>query len=206
MIKINLLAEKKAARGGKSSSFKLEGIGGGQNFLLVGIVLLGFLVSGGWFWARSTELKEMERKKVQDQAELVRLQEVRKKAEEFKRQKDLLEKKITLITDLKKKQAVPVHLLDQISKNLPDFLWLDSMASVSNQVNITGKATTYNAVSNFYDNLIASGYFNDVVLGRTSEAPDGVSFSMVCKFQPPQEGAAPQPQASAPPAHEAPKS
>ena len=98
MIKINLLAEKKAARGGKaSSSFKLEGIGGGQNFLLMGIVLLGFLVAGGWWWARSAELSEMQRKKVQNEAELVRLQEVRKKAEEFKRQKDLLEKKITLI-------------------------------------------------------------------------------------------------------------
>jgi len=208
MIKINLLAEKKPAKGSKAaSSFKFEGIGGGQNFLLLGIVLLGFLVAGGWFWARSTELKEMEHKKVQDQAELVRLQEVRKKAEEFKRQKDLLEKKIALITDLKKKQAVPVHLLDQISRNVPDFLWLDSMASVSNQVNLTGKATTYTAVSNFYDNLIASGYFNDVVLGKTSEAPDGVSFSMVCKFQPPQEGAAPQqPPAPEPAAHESPKS
>lgn len=190
MIKINLLAEKKPAKTKTQSTFKFEGIGGGQNFLLLGIVTLGFLVAGGWYWARSTELKEIEHKKVQDQAELVRLQEVRKKAEDFKQQKDLLEKKIALITDLKKKQAVPVHLLDQISRNLPDFLWLDSMSAVSNQINLTGKATTYTAVSNFYDNLLGSGYFSEVVLGKTSEAPDGVSFSMVCKFVPPQEGAA----------------
>jgi Tfp pilus assembly protein PilN len=158
MIKINLLAEKKPAKTKAPTSLKFEGVGGGQNFLLAGILVLGFLVAAGWSWARTTELKRMELRKTQAEAELVRLQEVRKKAEEFKRQKDLLEKKITLITDLKKKQAVPVHLLDQVSRNLPDFLWLDAMSAAANQVNVSGKATTYTAVSNFYDNLLASGY------------------------------------------------
>jgi Tfp pilus assembly protein PilN len=185
MIKINLLAEKKPAKTKAPTSLKFEGVGGGQNFLLAGILVLGFLVAAGWSWARTTELKRMELRKTQAEAELVRLQEVRKKAEEFKRQKDLLEKKITLITDLKKKQAVPVHLLDQVSRNLPDFLWLDAMSAAANQVNVSGKATTYTAVSNFYDNLLASGYFTDVVLGKTSEVPEGVAFSLVCKFAPP---------------------
>lgn len=198
MIKINLLAEKKPAKAKAPTAFKFEGLGGGQNLLQMGILVLGFLVAGGWYWARSTELADMEHKKVQDQAELARLQEVRKKAEEFKHQKDLLEKKIALITDLKKKQAVPVHLLDQISRNLPDFLWLESMSAMSNQINLTGKATTYTAVSNFYDNLLASGYFNEVVLGKTAEGGEGVAFSLVCKFSPPQEAPPPEPPPAAP--------
>ena len=186
MIKINLLAERKAAKAKapSASPMKLD-MGGSQNLLLAGIILIGFLVALGWSWARMAELSRVQNEKVAAEAELKRLEEVRKKAEAFKKQKELLERKITLITDLKKKQAVPVHILDQVSRNLPDFMWLDSMTASSNAINIMGKATTYNAVSNLYDNLRASGQFTDVVLGKTTEITEGVSFSLTCRYAPP---------------------
>ena len=192
MIKINLLAEKKASKSKAApAAFKFEGVGGSQNFLLAGILLLGIAVAGGWSWARNRELDNWRHKREQAVQEIARLQEIHKKADQFKQQKALLEKKIELITALKKKQTVPVHILDQISKNLPDFLWLDSMSASQNQISISGKATTYTAVSNFYDSLQASGYFTDVVLGKTAEIPEGVSFSLSCKFAVPQETAQP---------------
>jgi type IV pilus assembly protein PilN len=184
MIKINLLAERKAAKAKTATSFKFE-MGGSQNLLLVGIIVVGILVAGGWWWARVSELNRVRQAKVTAQAELKRLEEVRKKAEAFKTQKELLERKINLITELKKKQAVPVHILDQVSRNLPEFMWLDSLTASSNAINIVGKATTYNAVSNLYDNLRASGQFSDVVLGKTTEIAEGVSFSLTCRYAPP---------------------
>lgn len=194
MIKINLLAEKKPVKAKAPSTLKFEGLGGTQNLLLAGILVLGFIVAGTWWWVRAAELRYWKAKQVAAEVELNRLKEVRKKADYFKRQKELLEQKINLITDLKKKQSVPVHILDQISKNLPDFLWLESMSAVQNQVSLSGRATTYTAVSNFYDNLAASGYFTDVVLGKTSEVPEGVSFSLSCKFATAREAPAPAPQ------------
>ena len=184
MIKINLLAERKAAKAKAAASFKFE-MGGSQNLLLAGIIVVGLLVAGGWWWARVSELNRVRQAKVTAQAELKRLEEVRKKAEAFKTQKELLERKINLITELKKKQAVPVHILDQVSRNLPEFMWLDSLTANSNAINIVGKATTYNAVSNLYDNLRASGQFSDVVLGKTVEIAEGVSFSLTCRYAPP---------------------
>jgi Tfp pilus assembly protein PilN len=160
-------------------------MGGSQNLLLAGIIVVGILVAGGWWWARVSELNRVRQAKVTAQAELKRLEEVRKKAEAFKTQKELLERKINLITELKKKQAVPVHILDQVSRNLPEFMWLDSLTASSNAINIVGKATTYNAVSNLYDNLRASGQFSDVVLGKTTEIAEGVSFSLTCRYAPP---------------------
>jgi len=156
-----------------------------RSLLLAGIILVGLLVAGGWWWARVSELNRVTQAKVTAQAELKRLEEVRKKAEAFKTQKELLERKINLITELKKKQAVPVHILDQVSRNLPEFMWLDSLTASSNAINIVGKATTYNAVSNLYDNLRASGQFSDVVLGKTTEIAEGVSFSLTCRYAPP---------------------
>ena len=194
MIKINLLAEKKQAKAKAPSTLKFEGLGGTQNLLLAGILALGFIVAGTWWWVRASELKSWKAKQAAAEVELVRLQEVRKKADFFKKQKELLERKINLITELKKKQSVPVHILDQISRSLPDFLWLDSMSAAQNQINIVGRATTYTAVSNFYDNLTGSGYFVSVVLGKTSEVSEGVSFVLSCKFAPAKEASLPAPQ------------
>ena len=187
MIKINLLAERRAAKAKAKSKaatpLNLE-VGGSQNLLLAGIMVVGLLVSGFWWWARVSELNRVRQEKVTAEAELKRLEEVRKKAEAFKTQKELLERKINLITELKKKQAVPVHILDQVSRNLPDFMWLESLTANANAISIVGKATTYNAVSNFYNNLTGSRYFNNVVLGTITAIPVVVTFSVTCQFMP----------------------
>ena len=196
MIKINLLAERKPVKAKPASNFKFEGVGGSQNLLLAGIPILGFLVAGGWAWARQVTIKDLETQNQKADAELQRLVEIRKKGDLYKKQKELLERKINLITDLKKKQSVPVHILDQISRNLADFLWLEGMSVAGSKITITGKATTYTAVSNFYNNLTASGWFDEVVMGKASEITEGVSFSLTCKFKPPQAA----PETSAEPA------
>ena len=96
------------------------------------------------------------------------------------------------MSQLKRNQSGPVHLLDEISKQLPDFLWLDNMNEASWSVMINGKATTYNAVSNFYNNLTGSRYFSNVVMGPITAIPAGVSFSLTCQFVPQTTAAAPE--------------
>ena len=187
MIKINLATERKAQKGsGSSRSFKFE-LGGSKNALLGLILVAGLGIAGFWWWSLSNETADWKDKNYKAEAELKRLEGVRAKGDHYKAQKALLERKINLITDLKKQQTVPVHMLDQVSKNLPDFLWLESMSATNNQINVSGKATTYNAVSNFYNNLHESGYFNGVALGGASETPEGVSFNMNSSFVAPGE-------------------
>ncbi len=184
MIKINLLAEKKK-KPSKSRSeprFEVEGAGSGRNIVLIGVLMVGLVAAIGWWWTLDRSLSDWQAKIVAADQELKRLETAIKKTEEFEAQKALLTRKITLITNLKKQQTVPVHIMDQISRNLPDFLWLESMASNDNRITISGKATTYAAVSNFYGNLSDSGFFGSVELGRTFEVPAGVSFSLTCSF------------------------
>jgi len=184
MIKINLIAERKQAKASKSSapSMDVSELGSGRNILLVGILLIGVLIAGGWWWTLDRETQDWNQKLVEADKELKRLEGAIKKSEEYEAQRDLLARKINLITDLKKQQEVPVHILDQVSRNLPDFLWLESMTANRSKIAISGKATTYAAVSNFYSNLTDSGYFANVELGRTFEVPAGVSFSLTCSF------------------------
>ena len=186
MIKINLIAE---AQKGKSREKAPRAEGGaasalGQNVLMVGVVVLALLVTGWRWYTLAGEHRRLVGEIARAEQEKERLQAIIKKGEEYKAKKELLERKIALITQLKRNQSGPVHLLDEVSKQLPDFLWLDSMAESGASVVIQGKATTYNAVSNFYNNLTGSRYFNNVVLGTITAVPVGVTFSMTCLFVP----------------------
>jgi Tfp pilus assembly protein PilN len=185
MIRINLIGEKKKKSGKKKSSgggLKLEGAGGGSNALLVGILLVGVVAAGFWWWTLSKDLTSWKQQITDADAEIKRLEAIIKKGEEYEAKKALLARKIDLITDLKRQQGVPVYILDQVSRNLPEFLWLDRLSASTNEINISGKATNYNAVSNFYTNLSDSGYFGNISLGRTFEVPEGVAFSLTCSF------------------------
>ena len=184
MIKINLLAEKKPTRRSAKASgpTSLEQVGSGRNILLVGVLMIGVVAAVGWWMMLDRSIGDWQTKLENADKELKRLEAAIKKSEEYEAQKDLLARKIQLITDLKKRQDVPVYILDQVSRNLPDFLWLESMTANQNRISISGKATTYPAVSNFYTNLTDSGFFTNVELGRTFEVKAGVSFSLTCTF------------------------
>ena len=184
MIRINLLSEAKPS---KSRSFRptIQMPGNiPQNLLMVALVALS-LVFVSWKWySVKAEHSDLSGRIVKAEAEKKRLDEIIKKGDTYKAQRDLLNKKIGLITQLKKNQSGPVHLLDEISRKLPDFLWLDQMSGVNNGVTISGKATTYNAVSNFYNNLTGSKYFDQVILGPIASTSGGITFSLTCKFVP----------------------
>jgi len=184
MIRINLLSETKPS---KSRSFKPSIQMPGnipQNLLMIALVALS-LVFVSWKWySLKAEHADLADRITKAEAEKRRLDEIIKKGDTYKAQRDLLNKKIGLITQLKKNQAGPVHLLDEISRKLPDFLWLDQMSGVNNGITISGKATTYNAVSNFYNNLTGSNYFDQVVLGPIASTSGGITFSLTCKFVP----------------------
>src|SRR5512147_3285565 len=138
MIRINLLSEAKLT---KSRSFKPSIQMPGnipQNLLMVALVALS-VVFVSWKWySLKAEHSDLADRIVKAEAEKKRLDEIIKKGDTYKAQRDLLNKKISLITQLKKNQSGPVHLLDEISRKLPDFLWLEQMSGVNNGVTISG--------------------------------------------------------------------
>jgi type IV pilus assembly protein PilN len=185
MIKINLIAETQKGKSREKAAPRAEGSGVlGQNVLMVGVVILATLVVGWRWYTLAGDHRRLVSDIARAEAEKERLQAIIKKGEDYKAKKDLLQRKIALVSQLKKNQSGPVHLLDEISKQLPDFLWLDNMTEAGWQIQIMGKATTYNAVSNFYNNLNGSRYFENVVLGPISAIPQGVTFSLSCQFNP----------------------
>ncbi|MEE9219850.1 MAG: PilN domain-containing protein [Acidobacteriota bacterium] len=189
MIRINLLAEKKTTRA-RTARVRLDAGLNAQVFVLI-LSMLVSLVYVGWQWRTLTAEREGLNKRITEaEVEAKRLESVNKRGKELKEKRGELQEKVELITELKNNQSGPVHMLDQLSRNLPDFVWLEKLNESSNNLKIVGRATTYNAVSNFYNNLTGSPYFVKVDLGTTSEVKEGVSFSITCRFVAPAKRAA----------------
>jgi type IV pilus assembly protein PilN len=74
----------------------------------------------------------------------------------------VLQQRVTLIEQLRRGQSGPVHLLDEISKAVPDRLWLVSLGQRATDFTIDGRTTSLTAVSDFVANLEASPWFKGV--------------------------------------------
>ncbi len=191
MIKVNLLAQaRREAAPRKGPSISFEGMGALQN---VAIILLLVITAGFLFWNYNrldSRIEELDRTIGDAQEELSKIQEDLRVVEELERKRRKVQHQIDLIAQLKRAQQVPVRLLDEISKNLPDFLWLTALNESGGNLTFSGRATTPTAYANFYNNLDASPYFRGV--GRISYRDDGaqgVSFSLAATFVPDPEAA-----------------
>ena len=174
MIKINLLAEGKrpVSRKGKTP---VMGGGGGDygNTLLVAGLVLGLLVSGGWYWWVNSKLKQKNEEVAAAEREVQELQQVIKEVEEYKAKKADLERKIDVINGLKANQRGPVQIMDQVSKALPELLWLNNMGVNAANIDINGTAFNMSAVANFIDNLDKVEEFAEPILVDASQQVAG---------------------------------
>lgn len=157
MIRINLLAtERKTARAAAAPAMQA-----GQKMMVIGSLLLVLTVAAlGWrFWALGQEEAQIARQIEAEQREEQRLQEILKQVEEFQARRKLLEARVALIDELRKGQSAPVHMVDQISKALPDMTWLTGMSQDGYTLTLQGRCLTLTSLSDFIGNLEASRYF-----------------------------------------------
>ena len=114
-----------------------------------------------------------------------RLQSVIQQVAQFEARRAQLQQRVTLIEQLRKGQTGPVHLLDQISRALPDTMWLTDLRQAGSDVTIEGRCTSLNSLSDFVSALEASNLFErpvEIVDSRVEAAaaasPELIRFSV----------------------------
>ena len=190
MIKINLVREGRAVRGAGAAAMPAAGAaaGGGSNLnniLVVGGVILGLLVAGGYWWVKNSRLKEMQDEASNKQAEADHLAAIIKQVEDYTKRKESLQKRIDLINQLKQSQKGPVKIMDRISQDLPDLVWLDRMSLSGGQITLTGRGLNPNAIANFVDNIKNDTLFEEPELNSVSQTtitPPVYTFDMNFHF------------------------
>ncbi len=182
MIKINLLAEGKRAVIRKAKTPLLERRDYGP-WLLGGLAAVGLLVWGGYWFFLHQKIKQREQEIVVAQKEVDELAPIIKEVEGYKAKKAELEHKIAVINQLKANQRGPVRLMDQISRALPELLWLDALQVGGTTVTLTGQAFNTNAVANFIENLDKVPEFEEPVLHNTAQAGAVYGYHVTFTFQ-----------------------
>jgi type IV pilus assembly protein PilN len=182
MIKINLLVEARAEKVARAPLISM-GAAGLNNYILLGLLILAAAFVGIRYWSLSSTLAAINKETAENQREYERLKPIIAEVEAFKKKNAELKHKIDVIEQLKANQFGPVRIMDEVSKALPDLLWLTNMELEGNVINLRGQAMDENAVANFIANLAASPFFSEPTLRIMQQDERGVRrFDMYCTF------------------------
>lgn len=201
MIRINLLAAEREKQPRKAASL---GFDIGQKVTLVcSLILVATALGvGWWWWMLDRESARLTSEIAAAERETARLKTILTQVAQFESQKQQLQQRVSLIEELRKGQAGPVHLVDQLSRAMPEMLWLTSLSQDGGEITVDGRCTTLTALSDFVSNLERSGYFrrpveilDSQVEQVTGSSAELIKFQLKAIFALP--GTEPQPKAAA---------
>jgi type IV pilus assembly protein PilN len=180
MIRINLLAADRPTAKKKAAGAP----GAFQAYLILGLFAGGALFAclGAW-WLKTSAIKELDDKIGAGKKRQAELQAIKVQVDQFLQKKRILDAKVKLIEQLKAQQSGPVHMLDEISKALPDFVWLTTLDQTGNTMRFAGESNGLTSVADFISNLQKSGWFPKVDLVSSTESNNVVTFQLQAEFQ-----------------------
>jgi type IV pilus assembly protein PilN len=184
MIKINLLAEGRRPVVARKIKPKLS-LGGLDPSLVIlaAGVLVGLLAAAGWWYLVAADLDEIQGQVARAQREVEELRPIIEEVEAFKLKQADLTKKINVIKDLKAKQTGPVHIMDEISRALPDLLWLSNMRMQGDLVSLRGSAFNTNAIAALIENLNRVPEFKEPDTESIAQEGRGDLYSFAVNFR-----------------------
>jgi Tfp pilus assembly protein PilN len=202
LIKINLVREGRAVRGAgaPAAAAAIPGAAAGpgniNNVLAIGLSLLGIVLAAGYWFITNRRFADAEDRVRSRKEEAQKLETVIKAVEDFQHQKDNLQARIDLINKLKQNQKGPVRIMDQLSRDLPDLVWLDRLEMKGSTISLVGRGLNPNAIALFVASIKNDPYFEEPNVGavtQVSPTPLVYGFTMDFGFQytPKVPGAAP---------------
>jgi type IV pilus assembly protein PilN len=180
MIRINLLAVERE-RSKKRGVF----ISAAQRVTIAASLILvaTTLIIGWWFWSLRQQSAKLDDDLIRAEDETRKIRSVLEQVRKFESQKALLQQRVSLIEQLRKGQSAPVHLLDEISKSLPERLWLNDMSQTGSDFTLTGMTDSLTAVSDFVANLESTHWFKKPVEIVDSQVQSDSKVGDLIKFQ-----------------------
>ena len=180
MIRINLMAVE---RGRTARRFGPEL--GNKVTLVCGAIFVGVVVMVVWqsFGVREETARQL-RLVNQD---LASMSDVVGRRNEFEAQSAELARRVALIEDLRGGQGGPVRMLDQVSRAMPEGVWLTELRQEGADITVQGRATSLTVLSELVVALESSGYFTlpvDIVDSQFESQAEGdvVRFELRAEF------------------------
>ncbi|MEJ2185969.1 MAG: PilN domain-containing protein [Gemmatimonadota bacterium] len=199
MIEINLLpgaARRKKRQGGFSFSLPKGGNLPSFDRWLAFVIAAWIIGPGlvGWLYfsvtSKRNDLQVQIDQAVQDSTRYARLIQA---ANKLQARRDTIARKLQVIQQLDQDRYIWAHVLDEISRALPEYTWLTSIAQTQGgnapTFQIEGKTGNYYALTQFMNDLEASPFIRQVRLYTTQqESVDGKivnQFVLLASYEPP---------------------
>ena len=186
MIHINLLGHEPAKPKRRKSMPDLS-IGGSENITFaIAIVGTLLLLAAAW-WFQTSRLSRLQATMAELEVRRAELADTAAQVNEVEDRTAMVNQKLDVIVDLKRGQTGPLMLLDHLSQELPDSLWLSQLDAQQGSIAITGSALSNVAVSDFVRNLRLSPYFDVDEQGGlrfTEDTGDAFRFQINALFLP----------------------
>jgi Tfp pilus assembly protein PilN len=96
------------------------------------------------------------------QEEKKQLEYVLAALDKLEQQKSTLKRKINLINQLKARQEIAVRTMDELSKNIPGWVWLTETTYDAQEITIKGRALSNNLIADYVYNLENSPHLSNV--------------------------------------------
>jgi type IV pilus assembly protein PilN len=162
VIRINLLSEARAQAARRKAPSMPTGAKLNNLLFFAGILAgIAYIAIAGFVLTSKRRHLDQEIGKARLEAE--RLKSIIEEVKGYEDKKASLLAKIKLINDLKTNQKGPVRLMDEISKALPDLVWLSNLDVSGDQITMRGRTLSPNAVSTYLENLKKSPFFAEPV-------------------------------------------
>jgi type IV pilus assembly protein PilN len=149
----------------------------------VSIVLVATIVGiGWWFFTLRQESIAVDREIAAAELETRSLRSVLSQVQQFEARRAQLQQRVTLIEQLRKGQSEPVRVLDQISRSVPDRLWLHDMTQSGSDFTLTGFTTSMTALSDFVAAIESTRWFRKPVEILDSQMTSDAKAGDIVKF------------------------
>lgn len=176
MIKINLLEVEKERKTKKAAGGPVTP-GGPVPTGVLAIALIGLGVAALAFnYIRtSAKLSDLTADVARMRAKKAELEPYIKRVDELEKRRDELQKKNEAIEQLRSQRTIPVHIMDEVSRALPDYLWVTSLTLKGSTLAIDGTTLQDQAISAFMKNLEASQFIGTCSLIETKDVSRGAA-------------------------------
>ncbi|MFQ5689650.1 MAG: PilN domain-containing protein [Gemmatimonadota bacterium] len=205
MITVNLLPEERRSRRdrrrGRDAASGTRGfrtVSVGRDPWKRGVWVAGLVVVGGgltlWLTQRSTAAGLQSRLEAAT-ADSARLADLRAVSDSLAEQRRLVRQRMALIQRLDRNRFAWPHLMDEISRALPELAWLTGLREITPlpdvTVEIRGRAANPLVITDFVRNLQASPYIAEVkIMGTQQEEVEDLAvqgFTLVASYARPEE-------------------
>ena len=144
MILINLLPHREAARKRRREAFQAT---------MFASFLVGLMIAGAIYWLFQTRIAEQQGKNAYLKSEIQVLEVQIKEIASLEEEIASLRARQKAVEDLQSDRNLPVHLLNELVKQLPDGVYITSLKQTDQTVVMQGMAQSNERVSEMLRNI-----------------------------------------------------